>query len=88
MGLILDGNIFSLGATFGYDPAQNRAIAVDSRALLTVLSNVNRAGRIVSEIEAARRSSGAARGAPGWRPPTSAAQFGGNGDKHDNLISY
>lgn len=56
VGLIFDGNIFSLGGTFGYDPAQNRAVAVDSRALLAGLSKVYHADRIVSEIESARGS--------------------------------
>jgi hypothetical protein len=49
-GLIFDGNIFSLGGDFGYDPAQNRSVAVDSRALLAGLTSVYHADRIVKEI--------------------------------------
>jgi len=54
VGLIFDGNIYSLGGDFGYDAAQNRAIAVDSRALLEGLERVYHLDRIVQEIKAAR----------------------------------
>ncbi|MFZ0734857.1 MAG: S46 family peptidase [Candidatus Sulfotelmatobacter sp.] len=54
VGLIFDGNIFSLGGDFGYDAARNRAIAVDSRALLEGLQKVYHLDRIVDEIKAAR----------------------------------
>jgi hypothetical protein len=54
VGLIFDGNIFSLGGDFGYDGAQNRAVAVDSRALLEGLQKVYHLDRIVQEINAAR----------------------------------
>ncbi|GAC1544052.1 MAG: S46 family peptidase [Vulcanimicrobiaceae bacterium] len=50
VGLIFDGNIFSLGGAFGYDPRANRAVAVDSRALLAGLRDVYHADRLVSEI--------------------------------------
>ncbi len=50
VGLIFDGNIHSLGGAFGYDGRLNRAVAVDSRALLAGLSNVYHADRIVDEI--------------------------------------
>jgi hypothetical protein len=55
VGLIFDGNIFSLGGDYGYDAARNRAIAVDSRALLEGLRKVYHFDRVVDEIEAARR---------------------------------
>ncbi len=55
VGLIFDGNIFSLGGDFGYDGTRNRAVAVDSRALLEGLRMVYHADRLVSEIEAARK---------------------------------
>ncbi len=55
VGLIFDGNIFSLGGDYGYDAAQNRAIAVDSRALLEGLRKVYHFDRVVDEIEGARR---------------------------------
>lgn len=48
--LILDGNIHSLGGDFGFEPTANRAIAVDSRALLAGLQHVYHADRIVSEL--------------------------------------
>jgi hypothetical protein len=50
VGLIFDGNIFSLGGDFGYDAGKNRAVAVDSRALLAALTSVYHADRIVREI--------------------------------------
>ena len=54
VGLLFDGNIFSLGGDYGYDATTNRAIAVDSRALLEGLRKVYHADRIVDEIEAGR----------------------------------
>ncbi|MDQ2858259.1 MAG: S46 family peptidase [Candidatus Eremiobacteraeota bacterium] len=55
VGLIFDGNIYSLGGDFGYDGTRNRAVAVDSRALLAGLGKVYHADRLVSEIDAARK---------------------------------
>jgi hypothetical protein len=55
VGLIFDGNIFSLGGDYGYDAAKNRAVAVDSRALLEGLRRVYHLDYVVDEIEAARR---------------------------------
>lgn len=52
VGLIFDGNIFSLGGDYGYDAKQNRAVAVDSRALLEGLRKVYHFDRVVDEIEA------------------------------------
>jgi hypothetical protein len=54
VGVIFDGNIFSLGGDFGYDAARNRAVAVDSRALLEGLQKVYHLDRIVEEINSAR----------------------------------
>jgi Peptidase S46 len=54
VGLIFDGNIFSLGGDFGYEPTRNRAVAVDSRALMEGLQNVYHLDRIVKEINTAR----------------------------------
>ncbi len=54
VGLIFDGNIFSLGGDFGYDADRNRAVAVDSRALLEGMQKVYHLDRIVQEINAAR----------------------------------
>ena len=50
IGLVFDGNIFSLGGTFGYQPDVNRTVALDSRALLAGLHTVYHADRIVEEI--------------------------------------
>jgi hypothetical protein len=50
VGLIFDGNIYSLGGAFGYDGTRNRAVSVDSRALLTALGTVYHVDRIVAEI--------------------------------------
>ena len=50
VGLIFDGNIFSLGGDFGYDGRVNRAVAVDSRALLLGLTSVYHADRLANEI--------------------------------------
>jgi len=55
VGLLFDGNIFSLGGDYGYDPVKNRSIAVDSRALLEGIRKVYHFDRIVDEIEAARK---------------------------------
>ena len=55
VGLIFDGNIYSIGGDYGYDAAKNRSVAVDSRALLEGLSKVYHLNRIVNEIESARK---------------------------------
>ncbi len=55
VGLIFDGNIYSIGGDYGYDAAKNRAVAVDSRALLEGLSKVYHLNRIVNEITSARK---------------------------------
>lgn len=52
VGLLFDGNIFSLGGDYGYDAAKNRSIAVDSRALLEGMRKVYHLDRIVEEIQA------------------------------------
>ena len=50
VGLIFDGNIYSLGGDFGFDARLNRAVALDSRAIIAGLRNVYHADRIVQEI--------------------------------------
>ena len=50
VGLIFDGNIQSLGGDFGYDPAVNRAVAVNVGALREALSKVYHARRIIDEL--------------------------------------
>ncbi len=54
VGLIFDGNIYSLGGDYGYDPVRNRSVSLDSRALLTALDKVYHADRLVTEITTAR----------------------------------
>ena len=60
VGLIFDGNIQSLGGEYGFDETVNRAISVDSAALVEALDHVYGARRIVGELKSAP---GAASGA-------------------------
>ncbi len=53
VGLIFDGNIFSLGGNYGFDAAKNRSVAVDSRALLEAMKKVYHLDRVVDEIQSA-----------------------------------
>ena len=50
VGLIFDGNIQSLVGNFYYDEAINRAISVDSRAMLEVLRKLFNANEIADEL--------------------------------------
>jgi hypothetical protein len=50
VGLIFDGNIHSLGGDYGFDERTNRAVAVDSRAILEALAKVYGAERLVKEL--------------------------------------
>lgn len=50
IGLIFDGNIQSLVGDFIYDESVNRAISVDSRAMLEVLRKVFKADAIADEL--------------------------------------
>lgn len=50
IGLIFDGNIHSLPGAFAYDMTQNRAVAVDLRAIREAISVVYGAGEIADEI--------------------------------------
>jgi hypothetical protein len=54
VGLIFDGNIWSLGGDYGFDESNNRAVAVHSDALLEALSRIYGAQRIVDELQPAR----------------------------------
>ncbi len=51
-GLIFDGNIHSLGGSYGFDIARNRAVAVDARAILHALDVVYGAQRVSAELGA------------------------------------
>ena len=55
-GLIFDGNLHSLGGTYGFDIATNRAVAVDARAIVHTLDVVYGAQRLLAEIAAAQGS--------------------------------
>jgi hypothetical protein len=50
VGLIFDGNIHSLGGDYGYDVTDNRAVAVDSRAILEALRKIYGAERLAKEM--------------------------------------
>jgi hypothetical protein len=50
IGLIFDGNIESLGGDFGYDGAQNRAVAVDVTAITEALKKIYHADRLAQEL--------------------------------------
>jgi len=51
-GLIFDGNIHSLGGTYGFDIARNRAVAVDARAIKYTLDAIYGARRVTAELSA------------------------------------
>jgi hypothetical protein len=50
VGLIFDGNIESLGGEFGFDPQENRAVAVAVGALREALAKIYHADRLVAEL--------------------------------------
>ncbi|HTC44156.1 MAG TPA: S46 family peptidase [Steroidobacteraceae bacterium] len=50
VGVVFDGNIHSIAGAFWYDPADNRAVAVDSAAMLEALRVVYRAHNVLSEL--------------------------------------
>ena len=50
VGLVFDGNRYSLGGTFGFDPASNRTVAVHGEFIKAALKDVYKARRIVSEL--------------------------------------
>ncbi len=52
VGVIFDGNSHSIAGAFWYNPADNRAVAVDSAALLEALRVVYGAGTLLSELGA------------------------------------
>ena len=51
IGAIFDGNIYSLGGDYGYDPALNRSVAVSAAAVSEALRKVYRAEALVRELE-------------------------------------
>jgi peptidase S46-like protein len=50
VGLIFDGNIHSLGGDFFYDESVNRAVSVDTAALLAALKTVYKNGGLADEL--------------------------------------
>jgi hypothetical protein len=56
VGLVFDGNIHSLGGDYAYDGRDNRAVAVESTALLEALGKIYSATRISDEILSAREA--------------------------------
>lgn len=51
VGLVFDGNIYSLGGDFGFDPVLNRTVAVSSTALIEAWNKIYQAKRILDEIQ-------------------------------------
>lgn len=56
VGLIFDGNIQSLVGDIGYDDTVNRAVSVDSRAIIEAMRKVYDAGALADEITGASAS--------------------------------
>jgi hypothetical protein len=56
VGLVFDGNIHSLGGDYAYDGRDNRAVAVESTALLEALGKIYSATRISDEILSGREA--------------------------------
>lgn len=52
IGAVFDGNIHSLGGTFGYDPALNRTVVVSAQAVDAALAKVYRATGLLAELHA------------------------------------
>ena len=51
VGLIFDGNIHSIGGNFVYDPSNNRAVAVDTAALMEAIRKVYHLPRLADELD-------------------------------------
>lgn len=50
IGLVFDGNIYSLGGAYGFDESKNRTVAVSGLGLLHALDKVYGADRLVKEL--------------------------------------
>jgi hypothetical protein len=53
VGVVFDGNIHSIAGVFWYNPSDNRAVSVDTAAMLEALRVVYRAGALLKELGAA-----------------------------------
>jgi hypothetical protein len=51
IGAIFDGNIHSIGGDYGYDPANNRSVAVSTAAVSEALRKVYGASNLADELE-------------------------------------
>ena len=50
IGAVFDGNIHSIGGDYGYDPSNNRSVAVSTAAVSEALRKVYGAGNIADEL--------------------------------------
>jgi V8-like Glu-specific endopeptidase len=50
VGLVFDGNLPSLGGNFGYEPVNNRTVAVHGDLILLALQQVYGAGNVAKEL--------------------------------------
>jgi len=50
IGAAFDGNIHSLGGSFGYDPELNRTVTVSTAAITEALRNIYPSPRILQEL--------------------------------------
>lgn len=64
IGLVFDGNIYSLGGDFGFDESVNRTVAVHSDAILEAMQKIYGATRVLEELR------------PGKQPPVKAKPAG------------
>lgn len=55
VGVVFDGNVHSLGGEYGFDAARNRAVAVDSRAIVEALEKIYGARELLEEVRVERR---------------------------------
>ncbi len=54
VGLVFDGNIWSLGGNYGFDEKLNRTVAVDTAAITEALGKIYGATRILEELAPGR----------------------------------
>jgi len=54
VGLVFDGNIWSIGGDYGFDPKLNRTVAVDTAAITEALAKIYGAKRVLDELAPAR----------------------------------